>query len=107
MSLCTTTELATLTGSALPTATLQAIIDQAERTATTYLAPHKLSLSGDTAKAAVLSLAQAGVARHLKPEADVTSYRAEAFALLDQIVADQDHLPANSNIAWARSIRGE
>jgi precorrin isomerase len=95
-SLITTTELVNVTGSQLSATILQAIIDDAELKVKAYLAPKQISATGDTAKAAVMAFSKAGAAQYHKPDADVTAYHKEGYALLDQLIdATADVQPVN------------
>lgn len=107
MTYCTTDELVLLTGSAVSSTVLVAIIEQGDREIDAYLSPLGTSGAASGAcKSASLKLAMAGLIDYsvqhgdradslaagdttetLKINEMIARYRADAFALLDQYVA--------------------
>lgn len=106
MTYCTTAELVLLTGSALPTATLTAIIEQGDREIDTYLAPYGVGADASACKSASLELAIAGLlirgqmdgttpdtyqagdySQHINVDISVSAHRKAAYAILDRYVS--------------------
>lgn len=106
MTYCTTAELVLLTGSALPTATLTAIIEQGDREIDAYLAPYGVGADASACKSASLELAKAGIldrmrldgtqpdqstegdySQTVQIESAIKRHRAAAFDLLDRYVS--------------------
>lgn len=106
MTYCTTAELVLLTGSALPTATLTAIVEQGDREIDTYLAPYGVAADASACKSASLELAKAGIldrmrldgtqpdqstegdySQTVQIESAIKRHRAAAFDLLDRYVS--------------------
>lgn len=89
MTYATATELATLTGSTLPTATLTAILDEADRQIKSRLALAEVSppATDDKLKSACLSLARIGLIMWGTPDKldniTITELREDAFASID------------------------
>ena len=106
MTYCTTAELVNLTGSALSTTILTAVIEQGDREIDTYLAPYGIGADASACKSASLELAKAGlldrgrqdgtnpdqstegdVSATYQIEAAIKRHRASAFAILDRYVS--------------------
>lgn len=106
MTYCTTAELVNLTGSALSTTILTAIIEQGDREIDTYLAPFGVGADASACKSASLELAKAGLIDYSVQHGDranmltagdttetlnvdqmIQRYRAAAFGILDRYVS--------------------
>ena len=89
MTYASTAELAALTGSTLPTTTLTAILDEADRQIKSRLALSEVSApaSDDKLKSAALSLGRAGLLQWGSPEkldnVTITELREDAHAAID------------------------
>ena len=123
MSYCSTAELVSLTGSALSSAVLQAIIDDGDREIDAYLGQFNLSGSATGAiKSASLKLAQAGLLYHalqvgdlqagmgeFASSVDVTraaeSLRKAAMILLEQFRDSQTSISA-PHLTFVRRVDG-
>jgi hypothetical protein len=103
---CTTAELVNLTGSALSTTILTAIIEQGDREIDAYLAPFGVGADASACKSASLELAKAGLIDYSVQHGDranmltagdttemlnvdqmIQRYRAAAFGILDRYVS--------------------
>ena len=106
MTYCTTAELVNLTGSALSTTILTAIIEQGDREIDAYLAPYGVGADASACKSASLELAKAGLIDYSVQHGDranmltagdttemlnvdqmIQRYRAAAFGILDRYVS--------------------
>lgn len=106
MTYCTTAEVVNLTGSALSTAVLTAVIEQGDREIDTYLAPYGVGADASACKSASLELAKAGIldrmrldgtqpdqstegdhSQTVQIESAIKRHRAAAFAILDHYVS--------------------
>lgn len=113
---CTTAQLVSLTGTNLPSATVQAIIDQGGREIDAYLAPYGITVSAsvDAAITANIKLSQAELYNLQRIDVDhpfsygsdgqlgnidtvgmMQELRKQGFAILDQYVQNQQSLSVN------------
>ena len=123
MSYCSTAELTNVTGSAVSSTILQAIIDDGDREIDSYLGQFNLSgVASGACKSASLKFAQAGLLLYglqvgnleastgeLASSVDVTraveSLRKAAYDLLEQYRASQDTISA-PHLVYVRRIDG-
>jgi len=106
MTYCTTAEVVNLTGSALTTAVLTAVIEQGDREIDTYLAQYGVGADASACKSASLELAKAGILDRMRLdgtqpdqstegdysqttniETAIRRHREAAFGILDRYVS--------------------